>query len=234
VAYPVDQNLMKMKKERFPAILLDSIRLGQSLDTLKEKNLKKEKENILQEVLAFAKRCRYDESHARQVRKLSLSLFDQLKTLRQLGERERFLLECGALLHDVGWMDGGERHHKRSRDLILNAPELSFDDEDRKIVALIARYHRKSLPQADHKIYYSLSAENKQVVHSLASILRLADGLDATHQALIKDVECFVWEENIRIELISEGVISAEIEACQEKADFFKEFFGKKILLKIR
>jgi len=60
------------------------------------------------------------------------------------------------------------------------------------MVGLIARYHRKSLPQDSHKYYSELDDRSKLKVRELAALLRFADGLDRAHQSSIEQVDCQV------------------------------------------
>lgn len=231
VDYSLEKNLARMKKLGFPSSLIDSIRLGQSLDTLKDEQRQREEEKILSEALALAETCRYDKAHAKQVGRLALMLFDQLKDFHRFDARERFLLQCAAILHDIGWVNGGGRHHKTSRDLIMRSPELSLTEDERTIVALLARYHRRSLPAVGHKLYGFLSGEDKDRVNQLSAILRIADGLDATHRALVKEIRCLVSEQQLKVDVVCPEPIDEEIESVREKADFFKEFFGKDVAI---
>ncbi|MGC4032244.1 MAG: Ppx/GppA phosphatase family protein [Tepidisphaeraceae bacterium] len=63
-------------------------------------------------VLDLARRCNWWEQHSTQTAKLLLRLFDDLKPLHKMGDRERELLEYAAWLHDIGWHIGNTRHHK--------------------------------------------------------------------------------------------------------------------------
>ena len=49
-----------------------------------------------------------------------MRLFDQLQSLHGLNSRQRELIEYAALLHDIGWHIGREKHHKHSMYLIEN------------------------------------------------------------------------------------------------------------------
>ncbi len=57
---------------------------------------------------------------------LALAIFDQLQIFG-LGPQERLWLQYGALLHDIGWIEGRQGHHKTSLRLILAEPSLPFD-----------------------------------------------------------------------------------------------------------
>ena len=53
-------------------------------------------------VIELAERCNYSPTHAQQVAKLALALFDQTQSAHGLTDRERDWLEYAALLHDIG------------------------------------------------------------------------------------------------------------------------------------
>jgi exopolyphosphatase/guanosine-5'-triphosphate,3'-diphosphate pyrophosphatase len=80
-------------------------------------------------VVALAERCLYDETHARHVAGLAVSLFDQTSHLHGLGAPARDLLEYAALLHDIGHHISYPGHHKHSYYLIKNGELRGFDPE---------------------------------------------------------------------------------------------------------
>ena len=92
-------------------------------------------------VMELGERCHFSVEHARQVARLSLQLFDQLRAWHGLGPREREWLEYAALLHDVGSLISYERHHKHSYYLIKNGDLRGFEPDEIERIALIARYH---------------------------------------------------------------------------------------------
>src|SRR6476646_1255685 len=83
-----------------------------------------------------------DWPHARQVRRLSVALFEATLPLHQLDERARHLLERAAFLHNTGMMVETRRHHKHSFRLIKETKLPDFTDSERHEIACIARYHR--------------------------------------------------------------------------------------------
>src|SRR5512139_2829520 len=90
-----------------------------------------------------------DPGHSEQVTTLVLALFDGLRSLHGYGPTERRLLEIASRLHDIGWsrvVSG--KHHKLSRDMILEFDITGLDKRDQLTCALIARYHTKAPPDA--------------------------------------------------------------------------------------
>ena len=132
----------------------------------------------MESALALAKECKYEREHTHQVERLALEIFDQLGRLHKLGRAERFLLRCAAILHDIGWLEGQKGHHKTALRIIMDSPILRFDFPRRRIIGLIARYHRKSLPKEQHTYFRDLDAKDRNIVRKLSGILRVADGLD--------------------------------------------------------
>ncbi|NTU51408.1 MAG: HD domain-containing protein, partial [Candidatus Aminicenantes bacterium] len=108
---------------------------------------------------ALARDIDLEPDHVFQVCKTALSIFDQTGELHQLGAAERPLLEAGALLHDCGFQRGPQRHHKHSRDLILELELPGFSESEKKIVACVARYHRKAAPEPTHAVFRDLSSQ---------------------------------------------------------------------------
>jgi len=169
-------------------------------------------ESSLEAVIHLAETCEYEVEHTHQVTKLALKLFDELQPLHNLGNQERFWLHAAGLLHDIGWIEGQKGHHKTALRTILSAKSLPYGNRERLIIGSIARYHRGALPKKKHSHFAALKPPQRRMVSILAAILRVADGLDRTHQNLIKDLSCEITPEKIIIRCSVNQ--SAEIECA--------------------
>ena len=58
-------------------------------------------------------------------------------------------------------------------------------ENEKAVIANVARYHRKSYPKFKHEEFSTLSAKDQDIVSKLASILRIADGLDRSHTSAV-------------------------------------------------
>ena len=107
-----------------------------------------------------------------------------------LGDTERELLEAGALLANAGLFISHSGHHKHSYYVIRNSEHLmGFTDREIEVIALVARYHRKSPPSADkHPEFAALGAEDQAAVRAMAALLRVAIGMDRNHDAAVDHV----------------------------------------------
>jgi len=130
-----------------------------------------------------------DQAHAAQTARLALEIFDQTTKHHHLDDDARELLESAALLANVGQFVSHDKHHKHSYYVIRNSDHLSgFTDHEIELIALIARYHRKSAPKQGHPEYAALRPQDRELVATCAGILRVAIGLDRTHNALVDHV----------------------------------------------
>lgn len=175
----------------------------------------------------FADRCGVNIPGAVHTSKLATSIYDQLakqKVIR-LHRRVREVLEAAAILRDVGAVMNYNRHHRHSYHLILHSGLAGFTQEEIELIAVIARYHRKTKPSKSHEEFKRLTPENQETVSRLAGILRIADGLDRTHSRDVESVKVEVEEGTIRILAMAKSNPTACIEGAQRKSDLFSDVF---------
>jgi exopolyphosphatase/guanosine-5'-triphosphate,3'-diphosphate pyrophosphatase len=102
---------------------------------------------------------------------------------------------------------------------------------ERRIVGCVARYHRKGLPGDHHEPFRELDTPDQKIVRVLASVLRVADGLDRTHGGVVSDVACDVSAEELLVRCTVRGPAGAELAAAKDKADLMELTFGRKVRL---
>ena len=183
--------------------------------------------------IRFARDCRFEEVYSRHVSELCLSIFDQL--VEQLGggtdedgwasPLSRELLECAALLHNVGYLINYSKHHKHSYHLIIHSDMAGFNRRELEVVANVARYHRRAKPKASHGPYMSLDPADREIVKRLASILRIADGLNRTHRQTVERVSLKVEGAGVEFRVRGEGS-SVDVWGAERKSGMFEDVFG--------
>jgi len=186
---------------------------------------------LLDSIEEYASVYDCDLEHSQNVRSLAIQLFDVSPKLHGLGETERRLLGTAALLHDIGWEYGQSRHHKNSARMILENPPSGLTERELLIVANVARYHRKALPTISHVDYARLASADRETVDKLAALLRIADGLDVTHDARVS-IENFAFsKQSARLRLSCAGEPSPSIDSANKKADLFERVFQRRLLI---
>jgi len=179
----------------------------------------------LDSVRAFARQCRSSERHCEHVARLAMELFDGLAERFELPADARELLECAALLHDIGYVINHAKHHKHAYHLILNGDLQGFTQRELEIVACVARYHRKAFPSKRHSAFARLERPDRRLVRALAGLLRVADGLDRTHTQRITAVTCAPHRGFVELTLQSRTDPRVEIWDAERKAGLFERAF---------
>jgi len=224
-------NLLKISKADSIYIPETNTREAIIEEMLREKT---DEDPFTQDIISCAKslgeKFYYDSKHAETVAKYALEIFDEMKHIHRLTEKERLLLHIAAILHDIGQFLNNRQHHKHSYYLIKNSqiPGLSMNDTE--IVAMIARYHRRGLPKKSHPEYMQLESFERVIIAKLAAILRIADALDRSHNAKFNKLRIKV--ENNRIIFSPDTMAmeqTAEILALKAKSDLFAETYGMKV-----
>lgn len=169
-------------------------------------------------------------SHCRQVAKLALRLFKQTRSMHSLNKKEKRYLLYASLLHDIGYKIDSIAHNKHSCQFIMNNPHLQWSKKTKKIIACIARYHRGSFPKQTHKLFGKLNPEKQNIVIILSALLRIADGLDYTHQNSVKSLNVKKEKDTVTIEIIpAKNVIpEIDIERAKKKSLLFTSVFQLK------
>jgi exopolyphosphatase / guanosine-5'-triphosphate,3'-diphosphate pyrophosphatase len=182
-------------------------------------------------VIELAERCSYWPEHANQVARLSLSIFDQTRSGHVLTDREREWLEFAALLHDVGTHISYPRHHKHSYYLIKNGDLRGFEPAEAEIIALVARYHRKTAPKKSHSGFSGLGTKKQKAVRTLAAILRFAETLDRSHAQAVTGVEMHDRGDEYLVKLRTTVDAELELWAAHRQIEPLERALGKPIRL---
>ncbi len=190
------------------------------------------REQAVNSAVQLGRKYGFDEQHAVTVTRYALSLFDAAHQMHGLDRQHRDLLEVAALLHDIGQFISASGHHKHSYYLIMSSPLIGMNLRQREIVANVARYHRKSSPSLHHQNYQRLASKDRVAVSKLAAILRLADGLDAEHAALVQEVEIEYERQRLRLRIKGKGDLLLAKWAAAKKANLFQEVFGAEVVVR--
>lgn len=187
---------------------------------------------IINSALEIGHKFDFDETHANYVSHLAVTIFRSLQEEHTLLPRYELLLLLAGLLHDIGSYISIRSHHKHSLYLIQNCELFGLNRKDILLIALVARYHRRSAPKPLHEEYASLDRESKLIVVKLASILRVADALDRSNSHRIKDITCSKQKDSFVITIPGVDDLSLEQLALQSKGSLFEDVYGMKVILR--
>jgi exopolyphosphatase/guanosine-5'-triphosphate,3'-diphosphate pyrophosphatase len=216
------------------------LREGVLFDSIEKLHPKKSADPLhdlrFQSAIHLAERCGYEKKHSHQVARLALSLFMQTQRLHNLGEEPREFLEAAALLHEIGLFVSHDSHHRHSYYLIRNAELAGFTENEKSIIANIARYHRKSHPKFKHEGFSLLSPEDQDIVSRLAAILRIADGLDRSHSSAVDHLNVRILGGRMSITAFCGRRHDPAMEqwGAERNQELFEKTFNMKVHVSVR
>jgi exopolyphosphatase/guanosine-5'-triphosphate,3'-diphosphate pyrophosphatase len=183
----------------------------------------------LRGVHALGRRFGYEETHSLHVARLAEQIFDAMAPGTDLNRHHRTLLSAAAILHDIGYHIAHDSHHKHSLYLIKHSELTGFSEAERDLIANIARYHRGAPPKERHPDFASLNAADRNAVLKLASILRIAESLDRSHDGRINEVRCRRNGQLTHFQLRCAEDCEKELWAAENRREMLEEAFNCRV-----
>jgi exopolyphosphatase/guanosine-5'-triphosphate,3'-diphosphate pyrophosphatase len=209
------------------ASLLDGMLLDM-VDSEKN-NFHSRRRNLLAWARSLKQKYHVDQQYADAVSALALTLFDQSRSLHQLGDRERLLLEIGARVHEIGMYIRVGSHHRHAAYLISVSPLLGLTDNERKLLAQFVRYQRKACPCQKHEGFTALGKSDQQKVWHLSALLRLAIALNKERRNRVNSVRMEIGNKEVTLHPEGQGDLLLERWAILNTTDYFEQAFHRKL-----
>ncbi len=229
VALLVYQELLNYTKAKEITVSFSSMREELLQDLARQVTGKEDKtfaHGVIHSATALAEKYKVDIEHSNRVREIAVKLFDTLQKEHGLTFRHRVLLETAALLHEVGTFVSPRGFHKHSYYLIKNSEIFGLNQTEVALVANIARYHRRAQPKTSHIEYMSLSGEQRVIVNKLASLLRIAEVLDAGHNTKSLNMQCKIEKNNLIISIPGMKDLVMKKSTMPAETDMFEDIYG--------
>jgi len=169
--------------------------------------------------------------HARKVAGLAHRLFEALQPLHRLPPGHGKLLEAAGYLHDIGHYVSASSHHKHSYYLVAHSDLPGFTDQERQMIALLCRYHRKSMPLPRHSPFQSVDPDSRRAITLLTPLLRIADSLDRSHEQRVSEMHVQIHNGSVTLVLESQADTDLEMWAVERVADAFRETYQTSLSL---
>jgi exopolyphosphatase/guanosine-5'-triphosphate,3'-diphosphate pyrophosphatase len=188
--------------------------------------------NADEQIDRFTRACGVDLAHAQHVAKLAGEIFAGLCELYELPASDVRLLEAAAKMQDVGYLISYEGHHKHSYHLILHSRLAAFRPEELEIIANVARYHRGAEPKNKHENYSEIDEKDQQRVCQMAAVLRIAGGLDRSHNQTVRAVQVAGAPGQIELTVYADEYPEVDIWACRRRSGMFEKVFGAELTVR--
>lgn len=175
-----------------------------------------------------------DMTHAQTIRNLSCYLFDKLKRIHGLDDSTRLILELASLLHSCGTFVSVRQNNRCTFDLVRSMDIFGLPETETLETALVAGSASSLLAVEGNPDFDGLDVSQKLVVSKLAAIFRIANALDKSHEAKLKNLKLNIEGRKIIFKAVSDGDTLLENWAFREAAPFFAEVFGLTAELTVR
>jgi exopolyphosphatase/guanosine-5'-triphosphate,3'-diphosphate pyrophosphatase len=162
----------------------------------------------------------------------AIKIFDKMKKIHGMGQREKLLLQLGAILHDIGKFINLSNHHRHSYDIVAGSDIVGLNQLEVEIVANLTLYHSTVLPSLSDGIYGKFDLYNRVLVSKLTAILRLADALDRSHTQKFKEIDVLTTDGELLITITTDKNTDLEQWSFKEMGRFFEEVFGIKAVIR--
>lgn len=182
----------------------------------------------------LARRFGESDVHENHVAALALQLFDGLADVHRLEPADRDALFAAALVHDVGRSIAASAHHKHGAYIVRNAGLTGWRPEEIELVAALVRYHRKAMPKATHPEFANATLAQRRKIEILGGMLRVADGLDRRHLAVVTSLALAVSPGAIHLTVDASQDVEPEIEGARYKADLFERALASVVTFEVK
>jgi exopolyphosphatase/pppGpp-phosphohydrolase len=173
-----------------------------------------------------------ERSHADNVARNVLELFDILAPVHGRGPEFRKLVETAALVHDAGVATDMENHHKAGRDILLLHPPANLPEKLWQVVAWTAFLHKKKigkkkLRKLNEKEFGNMPEDLQALTLKVAALVRIADALDYSRmESQLGDVT--FGKQSIRFEIQGNGS-AIDAARMREKSDLWHLLYNTKL-----
>lgn len=169
--------------------------------------------------------------HAEQVCMLSIQLFKQLRVLHKLPRYYMKVLRIASLLHDAGSRIKYYDRYKHAYYFILNSNLCGATHREIVLAAFVAQGVRSDDFNINEWNKYKdvVTSEDLPAVMRLSVILRIAESLDRTMNACVKDINCDVLGDSVIMKTETEGDCTLELKDASEAAAEFARAYRKNL-----
>jgi len=179
-------------------------------------------------ILSAVRHYRVDLEHAERVRDSAMKLFSDLRRVHRLPPEYKEWIATAAMLCEVGDYINRTGRHRHAYYIISHSEILGYTQQQRRVIAAIARYLGKSRPSAEDTPIKLLPTSDQKQIAKASLLLRLASALNLGRSGALKTVRVRTKEGSVELVLVAKHPMSVDLElwAVEKERAYFREVFG--------
>ncbi|MEN2998129.1 MAG: hypothetical protein ABDH28_03730 [Brevinematia bacterium] len=133
-------------------------------------------ERVMSYIEAFVSEHKGDLEKSRKIANLAIGIYRSFDKFNLIvsDPSEEFIIKGACLIHDVGKSISPELYHKASMETFVASEIHEIKTKEKLMIALVTRYHTRSIPKYSHKWYTNLKDHDKMLVNKLSGFVRIA------------------------------------------------------------
>lgn len=231
------KKIMDINHARFIKFNSTDLCDGMAAEYAISKNKIKQPRDFSQDIISASKKLalRYSSNlkHTAHIEKLAEKIFDSMKKISGLNERDLLLLRVAIILHDCGAYVNFQEVSQNSYDIIRSSEIIGLSSNEITIIANIVRHHTYDFPSYS-EMEGDLSEEDYIKTAKLTALFRICNDLDTSKKQKLSHIKISFKNDKLNINAESFMDLSLEQAYFNRSAVFFEQTFGIKPVLKQR
>lgn len=176
----------------------------------------------------ISKRYMGSRKRAETLEDIATTIFDSMRKVHGMGDRERLYLRLAAILHDCGKYISMINVGENSYSIIMATEIIGLSHREREIVANIVRFNHSPLAYYEQMMSESggMDRETYLTVAKLTAILRLSASMDRSQKQKLKGLKATLRENELILSADTLEDLTLEAGYFHSRAVFFQEVFS--------
>ncbi len=216
-----------------------NLSIGMAYDYAISMKMMKGPHNFEKDIVSCAKHIAEQYSsemkHLENVEMTAMKLFNAMRKIHGMGNREKLLLRITVMLHEVGKYLSLNNYGECAYHIVKSNEIIGLSHAERHIIAFCVRYNVDNFPSYQEIAMFSnISKKQYIMVGQIVAILRLANAMDRSHHQKVIDVKTSMRDDQLIISanvdenyILERGLIGKELE-------FFRDVFNVTPVLSIK